>query len=149
MQSLIKLISLCLAGFSKSSPRYSKTLKITPNDYLMGRSKEYPLSDRQRENMYRLLGSVNTLLNNYGQKVPVTSGYRPGRYNAAAGGAERSTHLTCEGIDLADARKELAQWILDNRWILMQTGLYMEDPAYTPTHVHLQTRPTRNRIFIP
>lgn len=99
--------------------------------------------------MWELLASVNRLLAVYGRPVYMTSGYRPGYYNESVGGAPNSTHLMCQGIDLLDETKELSEWMLSNLNELEKNGLYMESPDYTPKHVHLQTRPTRNRVFIP
>lgn len=123
----------------------------------MGREKEYPLTIDLALNAARLLAAVNFLRAVYGHPCRVSSGYRPGRFNKAAGGAPNSAHLTCEAIDLADPSGHLARWIVLNTELLEHLDLYVEDPipapGYkgTPGWVHIQTRPvpSGNRIFRP
>lgn len=118
----------------------------------MGREEEYPLSIAQAINMASLLASVNFLRAVYGKPLKVNSGYRPGKYNKAAGGAAKSPHLMCQAIDLDDNKEgALAAWCLSNLELLANIGLYMEDPAYTEGWVHLQIlRPVSgNRVFVP
>jgi hypothetical protein len=79
----------------------------------------------------------------------VTSGYRPGRFNKAAGGAPSSAHLSCEACDFADGDGTLAEWCLANLHVLVAEGLWLEDPTHTKGWVHLQTRPVSVRVFKP
>lgn len=125
--------------------------KITTTEYLMGRDKQFPLSPDQERNMLSLLGKLNEIRDLYGKPMSVSSGYRPGAYNKAAGGAAKSCHLTCEAIDIADISREFTAWCLKNQDILARLGLYMEDPSYATTWVHLQTRAPRSgkRVFLP
>lgn len=120
---------------------------ITKDEILMKRDKEYPLSKEQEDNLIKLLSAVNKLRALYGKPMLVSSGYRPGKYNTAAGGAAKSAHLTCEAVDFKDADGKLKAWVTPE--ILKQCGLYMEDPAATPSWIHVQIRPTKNRIFKP
>lgn len=126
---------------------------IERTDYLMGRDIQYPPTEDQEVNTARLLFRVNALLTQFkeivklGGPVQMSSGYRPGHFNAAAGGAAKSAHLTCEAVDVADASGDLKKYIITNYAVLDKHDLYMEDPAKTPTWCHLQTRPTTTRIF--
>jgi hypothetical protein len=52
-------------------------------------------------------------------------------------------------VDFVDVGGALAKWCVKNVQLLEKAGLYLENPEFTPTWVHLQTRPTKNRIFIP
>lgn len=122
---------------------------LTRNDYLMGRDKEYPLTSKMKENMDTLLELINKLSLACPFPFRVRSGYRPGRFNVACGGAPSSAHTTCEAIDLDDSWGEVDKWLTDA--ILAQYGLYREDPASTNGWCHLTTRSPRsgNRTFKP
>jgi uncharacterized protein YcbK (DUF882 family) len=122
---------------------------ITREEILKGRDKDHPLSEIQQKNLDRLLAAVNIVRRSYGKPMVVTSGYRPAAINAAVGGAKKSAHLSCEACDFADPEGKLAQWCLSNLDVLVRAGLYMEGPAATPGWVHLQIRPTKNRVFAP
>lgn len=113
----------------------------------MGREVEFPLTIEQEANLSELLIALNKLRKLYGKPMYVSSGYRPGRFNKAAGGAQKSQHLTCEAVDFKDADGAIKAFCTVQ--ILEQCGLYMEHPDATPTWCHLQTRPTKNRIFRP
>ena len=70
------------------------------------------------------------------------------RINPSAMG---SSHLYGCAVDIADPDGKLKKWF-ETRWgVLVNCGLYMEDPASTPTWVHLQTYAPKsmNRIFKP
>lgn len=122
---------------------------ITAKEFLMGRDKEYPLTPLLEGNMLVTLEMVNKLEVLIGQDLKCSSGYRPGRYNKAAGGSLKSSHLTCEAIDISDPSGDLNRYISENEEILIQIGAYREDPSRTKTWVHLQTRrpPSGNRTF--
>lgn len=124
---------------------------ITRKEYLMGRDEEYPLSPTQMLNMCDLLAAINYLRAKWEKPMRVNSGYRPGRFNTAAGGAPKSPHLMCAAIDIADPDGTLAAWLYASDDLLEHVGLYMENPDYTPGWVHLQIiRPASgNRVFIP
>jgi zinc D-Ala-D-Ala carboxypeptidase len=100
-------------------------------------------------NLYNLLIALNKFRAIYGIPMIVTSGYRTPEHNVAIGGAKNSAHCLCMAADFADKDRSLCNWILRNESILEQCGLWMEDPDVTTTWVHLQIRPTINRIFIP
>lgn len=114
---------------------------------LMNRDKEYPIDAVLEANLAVLLEKINKLQVLCPIKFKVTSGYRPGKYNVLAGGAKKSSHLTCEAVDLADKSGVLKAWCVKNIDKLNEIGLYMEDPARTPSWVHLQTRKTKGNPF--
>lgn len=121
---------------------------ITLSEYLMGRDSEYPLTVELALNVAKLLGAINYLRGRWGWPLTVSSGYRPGKYNKAAGGALRSAHLTCEAIDLADLDGGFAVWCLKNLEELEKAGLWMENPKQTKGWLHLQVRPVPGkRVF--
>lgn len=125
------------------------TGRIAHHEVLMGRDKDAPLSPEQKANLDRLVVALNVVRQAYGKPMRVSSGYRPGVFNLKAGGAKKSAHLTCEACDFADEDGELAAWCLKNVPLLEKAGLYLENPSFTKGWVHLQTRPTKNRIFVP
>lgn len=124
---------------------------ILPTEYLMGRDIQNPLTMSQAYNMADLLARVNWLLAQINADTKVTSGYRPAAINAATGGAKMSSHMTCQAVDLAG--NHLAVELMGKPQLLEEAGLYMEHPDFTKGKfegwLHLQTRPTKNRIFRP
>jgi hypothetical protein len=124
---------------------------ITEREYLKGRHLDFPLSDLQLTNMRDLLERVNKIRALWGQKMIVTSGYRPPAINAGVGGKKSSLHLSCRAIDIADASGRLGEWCLKNLDAIESCGLWLEHPAYTSGWVHLQSAAPRSgkRVFIP
>lgn len=127
---------------------------VTRDEVLKGRDKDYPLTPELEQNLEQLLDAVNKLRKEYGKPFVITSGYRPGHYNKSARGAKKSAHMSCQAVDIRDTDGEIAKWCLANLHLLIEAGLYMESPFYTheppgARWVHLQTRPTKNRVFIP
>lgn len=122
---------------------------ISRAEVLMGRDTEYPLDAKLEANLKKLLIAVNKLRELYGKPMIVSSGYRPGKYNKAAGGAKNSSHLTCEAVDFKDHDGALKAWITVD--ILKQCGLWQEEPSRTPTWLHVQIRsiPSGSRVFKP
>lgn len=128
-------------------------------DYMMGRDREYPPTLNQQASANVLLQRVEALLYDLGIEVgeeDLASGYRPGKYNVAAGGSPNSAHTKCQAIDIKEtSQREISSRITEA--LLEKHGLYMEHPDYTVEKafgkeaywVHLQTRPTKKRIFIP
>lgn len=138
---------------------------ISLEAYMMQRDKEFPPTDEMRSDANTLLNRVDNFLYDIGiddlTDDDCSSGYRPGKYNTAAGGSPNSSHLKCVAIDLS---KRVREAVLNKfpKWkepsssdrkkleeALAKAGLYMEHPDHTPRWLHLQTRVTRNRIFIP
>lgn len=120
---------------------------ISRAEILMSRDEEYPLSQELEENLNKLLSAVSKLRALYNKPMVVSSGYRPGHYNTAAGGAKNSSHCVCMAVDFKDADGAIKNWITVK--ILEDCGLYMELPSRTPTWCHVQVRPTKSRVFIP
>ena len=126
---------------------------ITHDQLLMrdvdNRATEFPPTMQMLMNADKLLKWVNALQELMGIQFTVSSGYRPDHYNTAAGGAAHSPHLTCEAIDLHDSDGSIKHKLQSNVHILEEYQLYMEMPSHTPSWCHLQTRPTKSRVFIP
>ena len=62
-----------------------------------------------------------------------------------------SSHLYGRAVDIIDTDGKLKAWCVANKAKLIECGLWMEDPASTPTWCHLQTTAPKsmNRIFKP
>lgn len=117
----------------------------------MGRDEEYKLSQQLKINLVELLDKINKVRSIYAKPMIVSSGYRPGRYNTAAKGAEKSLHITCQACDFYDAEGVLGTWCLINFRVLQKIGLYVEDPRHTVGWVHLQSVAPKSGsiVFIP
>lgn len=124
---------------------------ITAKEILMGRDKRYPLTKEDSYNLFDLLPRVNYVRFCYGKPLIVSSGYRPALYNAHAGGSKNSAHEILKAVDFKDDYESapFAKWCLQNEPVLIHAGLFIEDPRWTPGWVHLQSRPTSKRVFIP
>jgi hypothetical protein len=120
-------------------------LMISRDEILKGQSCPQSLES----NLQGLLIALNKFRDVWGQPMIVNSGYRDPQHNAAIGGARSSAHMFCQAADFRDLDRTLTHYCQTNLAILEQCGLWMEDPSYTPTWVHLQSRPAKNRIFIP
>lgn len=81
------------------------------------------------------------------------SGWRPPAVNAGVKNAAKgSNHLTAKAGDVRDTtERDFARWCLRNLRRLEAIGLWMEDPQWTPTWVHLQIVPpgSRRRVYVP
>lgn len=124
--------------------------------YWMGRDRTHAeeLTDEIRRNADVTVAKANRLLERAGRSAidEVRSGWRPQAVNDATANAARSSrHLTAQAIDLPDNDRTLATWCVDNLDVLKELGLWMEDPRWTPTWVHLQTIPPKSErvVFIP
>lgn len=126
----------------------------------MGREKAYPPTPEMEAGANDLLERVEALFYDLGIELhdsDVSSGYRPDKYNKAAGGSPNSCHLKCVAIDLEETyKRELSSKVTED--LLVKHGLYMEHPDHTMKTkadgsrvwwLHLQTRATRRRIFLP
>lgn len=130
---------------------------ITMSALLMGRDKEFPLTEQYKKNAEELLKRVNGLLAEYSKDTGITefkvsSGYRPGHYNTDAGGAKASAHLTCSAVDIADGNEALDTWICANRDLLHKYNVDIENGNWTPGWLHLDSHNrsgTDKRWFIP
>lgn len=141
---------------------------ITLEDYFMGRDKTYAseLTDAIRANAEETVKRVNLLLTEaakHGVEASIDSithtivgsGWRPAGVNSAtANAAKASTHLTSEACDIRDTGKRpLATWACsaEGRKALETIGLWCERPQWTPTWLHVQTRPSKSglRFYVP
>lgn len=115
---------------------------LTLDAYLMGRNKTYP-EDYTLEiqcSAQDLIKRVNNLLIALRiDSVTVSSGWRPLMVNQRAGGAKRSLHMIGKAVDLADPHQELSRCIREHSSLLLDYGLWLEDPAATPVWCHLDT----------
>jgi hypothetical protein len=107
-------------------------------------------------NLQQLLESLNRFRSVYGKPMIVTSGLRSPAHNQAVGGRSRSAHLSAQAVDILDKDKSLATFCLNNEPLLIDCGLWIEDPRHTPPPnssktpwVHFQIRPASRRIFLP
>ena len=124
--------------------------------YWKGRNILYAdeLTDDIQRNAEITVAKVNELLARAGRSDihTVNSGWRPVSVNeATANSGKSSKHLTAEACDLPDADRTLAGWCVDNLDQLKEIGLWMEDPRWTPTWVHLQVVPPKSGklVYIP
>lgn len=139
---------------------------ITLEQYWMGRDKAYTaeLTHAIRDNAVTLLDRINLLLSwanadgvrpgiDMHTMTEVSSGWRPKAVNdKTANASAGSKHKTGCGIDIRDTPdRQLARWCLRNQDALVEIGLWMEDPRWTPTWVHLQSvAPNSGRIvYVP
>lgn len=139
---------------------------ITVADYFMGRDVIYKgeCSAEIRANAGRLCARVNLLLSLAAMDgvfpgvdattgTPVASGWRPAALNSCTpNAAAASKHITGNGLDVRDtSERTLARWCLANLEKLAASGLWIEDPQWTPTWVHFQDLPPKSgrRVFVP
>ena len=130
---------------------------ITHDAYMMGRDKEYPTTEQMEIDTSTLLFRVNGLLSEFLKDNPtfnveVSSGYRPGKYNVAAGGAPQSGHLICRAVDIKDMANILDAWITaQTDAVLVRYGLWREHPDRTRgwSHLDITHRSAFVRTFLP
>jgi len=62
-----------------------------------------------------------------------------------------SSHLYGCAVDIADPKGKLASWLNAHQELLVNCGLWMEDPRHTKGWVHLSIYAPKsmNRIFVP
>lgn len=126
------------------------TSMITSEEVLMGRATFDDLSDELKSNLNELLTALNLFRKEYGKPMYVTSGYRPASINSATPGAsKKSAHMTLQACDFNDASGDIFEFIKNDPSVLERCGLYMENPGWTPTWIHLQVRSASKRIFLP
>lgn len=113
------------------------------------KSREEDADDSVRNAAHVLASRLSSLLNLFGHRPKITSGYRTPAANKAAGGAKKSSHLEGRACDFSDPGGKFAAWCAANEYYLDQFGLWMEDPSATKGWVHIQSRPAANRIFKP
>jgi hypothetical protein len=126
--------------------------RFTIDEVLMGRVSFAQLSKVQQSNLKALIERCSTAF--IGLKMPliVSSGYRSPAINAAVpGSAKRSLHMDCAALDIADVDGRVRDYCLANLQTLKTVGLWLEDPRWTPTWIHVQIYAPKSgrRIFIP
>lgn len=130
---------------------------LSPLDILTSGGK-YPdreqsdeCASQVRTNAADLAERVSRLLDHLGVSPSISSGFRTSKANTKAGGSPHSAHLTGQAVDLDDPRGSLCHALTSNPDLLVQFDLYMENPFYTKTWTHLQSRPIASgrRIFTP
>ena len=129
---------------------------ITLHAYWLGRDVTHAeeLTEEINRNAQVTVSKANELLARAGRNDinTVNSGWRPqGVNDTTRNSAAVSSHLTAQAVDLPDTDRTLAEWCVDNLDVLKEIGLWMEDPRWTPTWVHLQTKPPKSGkiVYIP
>jgi hypothetical protein len=139
---------------------------ISERDYYMGRDAAYPdeLTWAVREAVAQLIPRVNATIAMMARDgiapgvdahthCAVASGWRPAAVNdATANAAKGSKHMTGQAVDLRDTpERVLCRWALANPDALVTMGLWMEDPRWTDSWLHLQcVAPGSGRlVFVP
>jgi len=84
------------------------------------------------ERLQPLLACLEALRERYGHPMPVSSGYRCPRHNAAVGGAATSAHLLCAA---ADVRVEDSA--LRRRFVEAAIRSQIPGIGVYPSHVHI------------
>lgn len=113
---------------------------------------EAELTEELKQNAQTTVDKANALLERFGQRRDITSGWRPTAVNKlVSGAAARSNHMRCCAVDLADPDGDLDEWCLAHPHILMEVGLWQEHPASTKGWCHVQIVPPKsgNRVFYP
>lgn len=133
---------------------------LTLDKYWMGRDRGHrdALTEEIVQNAQLTVDKINMLVGEFEAETGITldtwaSGWRPpavnaGVKNAAAG----SKHLTAKAGDVRDTpARDFARWCLRNLDRLQDIGLWMEDPQWTPSWVHLQIVPpgSGKRVYVP
>lgn len=119
-----------------------------------------PHNQEHEDNATYLLRMVDELMHKSGLPRPIdpdtgseVSGSRGGqgdggfRLTTSTTGRPGSAHKTGQAVDVYDPVGELDDWITDD--ILVECGLWREDPDNTPGWCHLQTRSASRRTYTP
>jgi hypothetical protein len=123
-------------------------MKVTAEDILTSDNK-YPdrLLAASSEVIHQaeiLAIDLSELLDHYGKRPKINSGYRTPEANKAAGGAATSAHVSGRAADFEDKDGKLAKWALNNVGVLASLELYIEDPQYTKGWLHVTNRAPRS-----
>jgi hypothetical protein len=133
---------------------------ITLKKYWMGRDRTHgrELTHEIIQNAQVTVDKANELLERFEAETgividTVASGWRPPAVNGnTKNAATGSRHLTARAVDLRDTpERDLARWCLRNLKALEDIELWMEDPQWTPSWVHLQikTPGSGRRVYVP
>ena len=137
-------------------------MPITVKDYYKGRDVQFALelTAQIRANALSTVACVNALLARFYLANPkaalrtVNSGWRPPAVNRGVRrAAKRSNHLVALACDLDDDDEQLDRWLLTKpgQTALIEIGLWMEAPSFTPrwSHVQIIAPPSGKRVFFP
>lgn len=129
---------------------------ITKNELLMGRDKTHSSEYTQEisDNIDKLLIPLNKIRELYGKPMQVSSGWRPVAINKAVGGASKSNHTLGLACDFKDPDGLIDAFLkeCDEKGILKQLGLWLENPEKTIGWAHLDIKDRGDRksnIFNP
>lgn len=122
--------------------------------------KNFPLTEEQKNNLQILHERINKIRSAYGKPMIVTSGVRDVNdhiriYREKGISDDKipmgSKHLKGQAVDIADSKKELADWCKNNQNLLEEFELWLEDLDSTVGWVHFQTVPPKSgkRFFKP
>lgn len=127
----------------------SNFLPLTYTEYMMGRIRIEDMEVEHTKNMVQLLSVVNGLLQDFGERRKITSGFRRPEDNAACRGSPKSKHMQGAAVDLEDVNGKLKAYMTEE--MLDKYDLYMEHPSATPSWCHLSILPPKSgaRIFKP
>jgi len=123
-----------IVDLEKSVPVTTSPIKevymISLNEILQNKAKLEELPQNVQDNIQILLVRINKIRNAYGKPMKVNDGIRiPGKTNY---GAKSSTHYLGAAIDIDDdIEGTLWKWVLENRMLLKEIGLWLEHPCYT------------------
>lgn len=126
--------------------------QITLEEYLMGRDKQFPISDAMHLDALVMVSRANQLLAKFGEYRKVSSGYRPAAINVTTkGAAKHSNHMICRAVDLQDHDGKLDEFCMNNLALLSELELWLETPHTTLGWCHISSFPpiSHNRVFIP
>lgn len=134
-------------------------------EYLMGRIKLKDLSDEQVANMNTLIPRVNQLLEKFGEKRAVESGFRSKAdheriYNEINAKRKlqnlppvkipwKSNHLVAAAIDLEDKDAKLYNFARANEKLLKELGLWCEERMGGWLHMQCIPPKSGRRFFLP
>jgi hypothetical protein len=116
----------------------------------------HPLSPDVGKNLVFLIERLSIFRESYGIPMIPTNGYRtPEEHRILYANKPRipwgSLHLIGCAADIWDRDRRLAAFAIANIPLLEVAGLWCEDPSYTHSWVHFQTKPpaSGNRFFKP
>lgn len=127
---------------------------------LLGENNLAEIPHEHQINLEYLQEALNKFRQAYGHPMIVTSGYRtPQQHRRIYGDPSdphkviplKSNHLYGLACDFADPDLKLVDFILGNKSLCEEWGLYFEDFNYTPGWVHMQIVPpaSKRRVFVP
>ena len=123
-------------------------IEVTALDILTS-DNQYP--DRLMEatsdiinNAEILAVEITELLEHYGKRPKINSGFRTPEANKAAGGSINSSHCYGRAVDFSDTKGEFGKWCIANVGVLASLDLYIEDPQYTKNWLHCTNRKPRS-----